>query len=205
MAKKKTRRTKPAPRPKSKRQQYLDWLRGIKDLQSEGRRIILGVYAKLCAGRDSGIWKESGHHSFERFLDKEVGLFPQRWGTLQAAIERYGEGLIEEYGYSVIIPFLRLPEGSPKEKAAFKDLALTKKTHGHVSVETARNIVKKYIPRIVKDRPLTEEERLRQRVRELEGELKKARTLIRTKDKTIRQLKVQLSQYKKSSKKRRAA
>lgn len=156
---------------------YVGWVSRIRELQAQGRSLILAIYDEICIGRDTLLWSEGPYQSFERFLDQELGIHPQRWAHIESSIKRFGRDWVGKYGHEIATLMLRLPPDSEQEKTAFELIQKMEDVRGRPpSDESVARVVSKLVPpaRPVRAK-MSEEERLRKVVHDLQRQLKEAR------------------------------
>lgn len=153
---------------------YVAWVEAVRAKQAEGRSIVLGLYDLIRQGEERDLWELGPWKSFEECISQEYGIHPQRYRHLHNAIDRFGREWIATNSFEAALCVLRTRQGSPAEKTVLAEIDQLAKKHGRApSVEAVDRVVRSYTrdARPVRSE-LTEAERLRERVYELEKELR---------------------------------
>jgi hypothetical protein len=153
--------------------EYIAWVERVRKTQADGRSLILKVYDAVRAGYELDVWRRGPWKSFEESIDREFGIHPQRYAHLHESIMRFGRAWVTAKSFEGTLFMLRLPAGSASEKRVIDRVEELEKKYGRPpSPEAIDRLVRREIPsaRPVRSQ-MTETDRLRAKVRELEKDL----------------------------------
>jgi hypothetical protein len=137
---------------------------------------ILTLYDHICAGRESGVWKEGRFANFDECLDYVFGWSPSKFRSLGKALKRFGREFVIKYGVDIAMTVLALPPNSRQEREVMDEIQRMYDIRGIApAIEVVRKIVNpksktKASPRV------TEAQHLRGVVSDLEKKLRRTQT-----------------------------
>jgi hypothetical protein len=125
---------------------YLAWVEEVRQYLAEVNKSVVRWYHVVHAGEKKQIHKQGGYQSFDLCVEREFGIDAKRWGHLKMVIERFGETVIERYGYEASVTLLRLAPKSEQERSVFEQIETWTMERGHPpSPETVQNEVRKAV------------------------------------------------------------